>query len=232
MNVIMLAAGIGSRLFPLTKDTPKCLLKVKDDETILHRTVRILRTIDPELKLNVVVGFESKKIIDDLNGINIFQNPFFRITNSIASLWFAKELLTNDVVIINADVYLNEDVFRKILATNGNFVVLDSSKICNDADYKIVTSNESVINMGKTIPNDEYFGEYAGISKLNRAGALLLKDKIDEMLQNENYDTWYETALVNLIKDNALDISYLDIKGTDWIEIDSIKDLQYARKHL
>nr|WP_319540132.1 phosphocholine cytidylyltransferase family protein [uncultured Methanospirillum sp.] len=231
MNLIILAAGIGSRLYPLTKETPKCLLKINESDTLLEKTIRIINQSQIKFNKTIVVGFKADQIINKINNFNVVINPFFRVTNSIASLWLSREHLNSDILIINGDICFSEIVLRKILeSTLENFVVIDSSKKCNDADYKIVFNNGLVSNMGKNIPFDNYSGEYAGITKLNNEGSLLLKKKIDEMINEEHYDTWYETALLALIRDNNFQLSYLDISGDKWVEIDSSKDLEYAKQ--
>lgn len=230
MNIIILAAGVGSRLYPLTKNTPKSMLKIDENQTILERTISTINNVSNKTNIKIVIGFKGSIISDKMANIECIENPFFRITNSIASLWFARSMLNDEVIIINSDVCFEEDLFREIIeCKKENFVLLDNTKKCSDADYKVVTQNELVVNMGKSIPHDAYFGEYAGITKLNKKGAQLLKEKIDEMVEREDYDTWYETALVNLIKENYFKLSYLNIQGKKWLEIDTAKDLEYAK---
>ena len=81
--------------------------------------------------------------------------------------------------------------------------------------------------MGKGSLSGEYLGEYAGITKLNKEGTYKLRSKIISMVLEENYNTWYETALVELIKE-GFKLNYLNIKGMDWAELDSYKDIQKA----
>lgn len=233
MNVIILAAGVGSRLYPLTKETPKCLLKIDGDNSILDHNLSIIRDLNFADRIKIVVGFEAQKIIDSVIDVEIVLNPFFRRTNSIASVWFCREFLNERVIIMNGDVCFSKEVLQMILNHNKtNFVVLDKSHKCTDADYKIVVENDLVSNMGKTIPFDNYCGEYAGITHLDKNGALCLRKKIETMMIEENYDTWYETALVELIKENGFELSYLDISGQKWAEIDTIKDLEYLKHQI
>jgi L-glutamine-phosphate cytidylyltransferase len=231
MNLIILAAGIGSRLYPLTKETPKCLLKINSSDTILEKTISIVNKSQIHFDKTIVVGFKSDQIIKKIKDFYVILNPFYRVTNSIASLWLARDRLNDEILIMNGDICFSETVLKKILDSPlENFVVIDSSKKCNDADYKIVFTEGFVTNMGKNIPFDNYSGEYAGITKLNKEGASLLKEKIEEMVNNEQYDTWYETALLALINENNFKLSFLDISGERWVEIDSGKDLDYAKK--
>lgn len=231
MNCIILAAGTGSRLFPLTKKLPKCLLNLHDNRSILERTIGIIRDVDQSIDITVVVGFERDQIYKKIDNVNFFANPFFRVTNSVASLWFARNKLDSDVLIINSDVCFSRDVLQSILSCEkDNFVVLDSSKKCTDADYKVVVRDGTVSNMGKNVPFDNYFGEYAGITRLDSSGASLLGCEIERMLNIEEYDTWYETALVHLVQENKITLEFMDIQGQKWTEIDTVKDLSIAKK--
>jgi len=206
-------------------------LKIDQNDTILDKTVNIIDKSQVHFNKTIVVGFKADQIINKLKNFQIIVNPFFRVTNSIASLWLARELLNDDVFIMNGDICFSGTVLKKILESPlDNFVVIDSSKKCNDADYKIVFSNGFVTDMGKNIPFDNYSGEYAGITRLNKKGALLLKQKIEEMVNKEQFDTWYETALLGLIRENGFQLSVLDISGEKWVEVDSVKDLDYAKK--
>ena len=228
VNIIFLAAGIGSRAYPLTEKLPKCLLKI-GKETIIDHSFNV---IGSTFSKYIVAGFEYQKIMKKMeNKCNIIINPFFKKTNSIASLWFAKNILCDDVIIINADIYFTTDIFSEILNfKEHSFVVCDSSRNFNDSDYKITVKKNRILNMGKTIDANLYCAEYAGITKLCKKDALLLSDKIDCMVKNGEYDTWYETALVRLINEKKLNLSFLDISNYKWTEIDTIQDLKLARK--
>jgi choline kinase len=244
MVVIILAAGIGSRLYPLTKNTPKCLLKV-NERTLLEENLATIESVDKNIEKIIVVGFEHEKILNALHKyslyskLSIVRNPFYDLTNSIASLWLVMSAMNitdrdfDNYVIINADVYFNRDVFADVIYSPlQNFVICDNSKKCSDADYKIVTYRERVSNMGKIVPFDKYYGEYAGITKLNFIAWNHLVEEINKMMFKREYGTWYETALVNLIKKKKLNLAYINISTESWDELDSLKDLIRIRKTL
>jgi len=232
-KVIILAAGIGSRAYPLTKDIPKCLLKI-GKVFLLKKIIDTILEIDKSIKIDVVVGYKAKKVEESLKnyGVTFIRNPFYKLTNSIVSLWFAllnrRELA--ECVIVNGDICFEKKVLEEVLKFNSNCVVCDSSKKCTDADYKVVVKNEFVVNMGKHILSDKYFAEYAGIIKLDFLSVHRLFQTIECMLELEEYDTWYETAVVYCIKRKALILPYKDIKGKRWIEIDTAADLKKAKK--
>jgi choline kinase len=225
MKVIFLAAGVGTRLRPLTNNVPKCLFKIGRDETVIGRMVKMVKKhIDAQIY--VVTGFMHEKVESSLSGVTFIYNPFYRITNSIVSLWFAQEHLDDDVIIINADVVIEEAILVEFMKTQ-DVVMMDSSKI-SSADYKVATYNNRVVMMSKEL--SKYAGEYAGMSKLSHQSAIVLKHKINEMIQNDQFDEWYENALVNMILDDEFILNVCDVAQLRWVEVDRVDDLPIAHE--
>jgi L-glutamine-phosphate cytidylyltransferase len=107
MRYIILAAGVGERLHPLTTINPKCLYKLDENSTVIKRTIDLINSYDSNAEIIVVVGYMFDMFAQELDGVKFIRNPFYKITNSIASLWFAKEYLYGDFVILNGDVVMN-----------------------------------------------------------------------------------------------------------------------------
>ncbi|MFA5054963.1 MAG: phosphocholine cytidylyltransferase family protein [Dehalococcoidia bacterium] len=227
MKVIILAAGLGTRLRPLTTNIPKCLFKLSKDQTIIGRMVNIIKKIS-DSPVYVVTGFMHEKIEGQLAGVEFVHNPFYRVTNSIVSLWFAREHLDDDVIIINSDIVIQAPIFEEVLKIEHPAAVLIDSSKARTADYKVATYNDRVIMMSKELTANS--GEYVGITKLSRAAAGSLKQKIEEMVKNDQIDEWYENALVNMILDDDFDLNYVDVSHLQWVEIDTVDDLLMARK--
>ena len=228
MKYIILAAGLGTRLHPYTRNYPKSMLKLSNDKFVLQYTIDCIRKFDETAQIYTVVGFNQEFIRNIITGCDFIENPFYNVTNSIASLWFARDLLNEDITIINADVVFEEKLWQKIINTNMEaFVCIDSS-IKQDGDYNVQILNDKVIVMSKELK--EYYGEYCGITKLNQKNAVLLREEIESMVNNGYYNEWYENALVQNILDNKMTVKYMDIKEYSWAELDTINDLFLARK--
>lgn len=229
MRYIILAAGKGTRLNPLTYNYPKCLYKLDDNTSVLQRMVYLIKNSDIEAEIIVIVGFMDKDVVDEIQGVHFIKNPFYEVTNSIASLWFIREKLCEEIVIINGDIVTDEKLIRDIITkpTDRPAVLMDSS-IKKDGDYNVQVSGDHVVIMSKEIKN--YSGEYAGITKLDKKSALLLKNEIEKMVSDGYYDQWYENALVQLIFRNNFKLHYIDISNYNWTEIDDVNDLVFAKK--
>ncbi len=227
MRVIILAAGIGKRLKPFTTSIPKCLFKLGEDETLLSRMINIAKDNSVN-EICVVTGFQHSLIEEAISGVKFVHNPFYRVTNSIASMWFARDYLDDDVILINADIVFQDSLFKKVLEFDRPaFVVMDSSKV-SEADYKVAVLNHKVVMMGKDLSNAS--GEYAGITRLSKKSASELRNKIESMILSDQIGDWYETALVSMILEDSFSLYFLDVPQCAWTEIDTADDLLEAKK--
>lgn len=230
MTYIFLVAGKGTRLQPLTLKYPKTLYKLDENTTVLQRMVKLIKKYDKTAEIIVVTGFMRDIIEKSISDVTFVYNPFYEVTNSIASLWFAKEYLDRDnVALINGDIVMSDSLIKNVLCkeTDKPLVLMDAS-IKKDGDYNVQIEGDKVIVMSKGL--DEYAGEYAGIAKLDKATLGLYKNEVESMIENGLYDQWYEDALVEMIFKNNFSVYYEDISEYDWTEIDSVCDLVFAKK--
>jgi len=228
MTYIFLVAGKGIRLHPLTFNHPKSLYKLDKNTSVLQRMINLIRSYDNEANIVIVTGFMSCKIERSVNEVVFIKNPFYAITNSIASLWFARNYLDGDVVIINGDIVVSSKLIKDIIVNPIEVpTVLIDSSIKSQGDYNVQVNDERVVVMSKEIT--EYYGEYAGITKLEKNSSKTLREEIDLMINEGFTDQWYENALVQLIFRDDFRLSYVDISEYDWTEIDSANDLIKAQ---
>lgn len=230
MTYIILVAGKGSRLHPLTLSYPKSLYKLDAKTSVLKRMVNLIKKNDKDSEIVVVVGFMSEKIKSELENVTFVLNPFYEVTNSIASLWFAQEFLDREfVTIINGDIVMEENLIRDIVCnkTDEPRVCIDSSIKC-DGDYNAQVAGNRVLVMSKNL--DDYYGEYAGVTRLNKESALKLRNCVNSMVENGMYDQWYENALVQMIFNEDFIVYYDDIQEYKWTEVDCVDDMLLAKK--
>lgn len=229
MRYIFLVAGKGTRLQPLTLSHPKSMFKLDKDTTLIQRMVCLIQKLDSQADIIVVTGHMRRSIEKELKGVTFVHNPFYEVTNSIASLWFAREYLETDhVVLIDGDIVMSEELMRDIVCmpVEAPLVLLDSS-IKTDGDYNVEVSGNRVLVMSKELSS--YYGEYAGITKLDRNAAMLMKNEMEIMVEEGSYNQWYEDVLVQLIFKNDFRLYYKDIADYDWTEVDCVSDLLHAK---
>lgn len=230
MKYILLVAGKGTRLQPLTLKHPKSMYKLDKNTTLLQRMVKLIKKYDNEADIVIVTGHMHRSIEEQVEGVRFIFNPFYEVTNSIASLWFAKdELDSENVVLIDGDIVMSDELVRDVMCkpVDRPYVLVDSS-IKTDGDYNVEISQDQVLVMSKDL--DSYYGEYAGVTKLNHDSALLMKTEMENMVEEGFYDQWYENALVQLIFKTNFKLFYIDISNYEWTEVDSVNDLFLAKR--
>lgn len=229
MKYIFLVAGKGTRLNPLTLSHPKSMFKLDNNTTLIQRMVKLIKKNDRSAEIIVVTGHMHRSIEEELQDVEFVFNPFYEVTNSIASLWFAKKyLLDDDVVIIDGDIVMSDRLVREVVCEpiRKPMVLVDSS-IKTDGDYNVEVSGDKVLVMSKEL--ETYYGEYAGITKLDKKSAAKMCREMDFMIEEGCYDQWYENALVQLIFKEDFHLYYRDISEYEWTEVDSVNDLIVAK---
>ena len=232
MTYIILSAGKGAKLQPLTLNHPKSLYKLDDKTTVLQRLVRMIRKFDTEAEIVVVVGYMYKQIKHELEDDNVkfVHNPFYSNTSSMGSLWFAKDYLQREnVTIINGDIVTSDKLLQDVICQHTDYpcVLLDSSR--RDANkYNVQVQGDLVCVMSKNLT--DYMGNYASVTKLDAVSARFLLEQLNQMVNDEMYNLFYEDALVQMIFQTNFELYYKDIKEYKWTEVDCVDDLLKARQ--
>ncbi len=230
MKYVLMAAGRGTRLQPFTNDMPKCLVQLTPSETIIERCIRLIKKYDPKGEIIVIGGFEYDKLRDVVGDTcRCVRNPFFKVTNSIASIWMARDMIGRDdhLVTFNADVVFDEEIARRICRPPQRTAVLYDSTITENGDYNVQIHNDRVVIMGKELKT--YSGEYVGITRIHRRDMGRVFDEMNHMVLNDMYDQWFESTLVRLILHRMMEIGGDDIAGCRWSEIDDIGNVFKVR---
>ena len=232
MTYIILAAGKGNNLQPLTLKYAKTSYKLDEETTVLQRMVRSIRKAEKNAEIAVVVGYKAEEIRKELDGENIHfvVNPFYEVTNSISSLWFARDYLDREnVAIVHGDVVFSDEIISSILTvpTDYPYVLADSSCV-SPGSYNIVAKNGQVLVMSKKL--EHFSARYCCLTKLDPVSARLLKEEVDNMINSNMYDQFFEDSLVQMIMFHGFQLFYKDISGQKWAEVDSVDDLLTAQE--
>jgi len=225
MKAIIMAAGIGSRLLAISGGKPKCLITA-GKETLIRRAVRLLR--QQKIKdITVITGYKSELIHQELMNENVqyFHNPFYRATNSIASLWLAKDLLTEDVILMNADLFFVESILDVALSQTKDAVMLSDSTRIETADFRFGVDGSRILKTGNQLSNHETDCEYVGIVRIDKNFIHPFKHHLETLISQGDFNNWWEGVLYSLIE-KGIDIFHQDIKGSFWTEVDDRRDYQ------
>lgn len=229
---IILAAGKGHNLQPLTLKYPKTSFRLDEETTVLQRMVRSIRRYDKNAEIVVVIGYLADTVKQELaeDNCKFVENPFYEVTNSISSVWFARQYMEREnVTIVHGDAVFSEEIIEKFLCkeTDHPYVVVDSSCV-KPGTYNAVTRDGQVLVMSNKLEN--FNAKYCCMTKLDAVSARLLKGEIDSMIHKNMYDQFFEDSLVQLIMFHDFQLFAEDIAGKPWSEVDTVDDLLNAQQ--
>jgi choline kinase len=239
MRAIVLSAGQGKRLLPLTASRPKCLLEINDDQSVLDFQLESLARCGIE-HTTVLVGFGAEyvehSIAESRFGemeVTTFYNPFYTVTDNLATCWMARAAMTDDFILLNGDTVFENDLLRRVLdAPREPIAVTIDRKPEYDADDMKVTldTDGRLIAIGKELPLHAVDGESIGMLRFCGTGVQAYLDALDlAMRQPESLRNWYLSVVNELAQKIA--IQTVSIEGLWWAEIDSPADLDSVRGH-
>ena len=237
MKAIVLSAGQGRRLLPLTADLPKCLLPIDGDTSVLSRQLEELSACGIERAI-VVVGFGAEHVERHLAehpvpglSIELHYNPFFGRSDNLATCWLSRSAMKEDFLLLNGDTLFEHAVLERVLETSSApiTVTVDHKAGYDDDDMKVsLDARGRVLAIGKTLPVASVGGESIGLIAFREQGAKLFVDGLEEAIRGEEaMSRWYLSVIHDLAQDHPIETC--SIRGLWWQEIDSKQDLDAAR---
>lgn len=232
IKAVILAAGVGSRIRPLTDNCPKCLLAIGGN-TILEMMISHIQGCGINEVL-FVVGYLQEKIKDYVKkkfpelDVHFITNERYSETNTGYSLMLTKEWIGNSTFIkFDADVVFDKNILMKLIDCEyENCFCIDKNIQLDAEEVKVIIDQKNrVIRASKTANPKDAIGESIGIEKISGETAKLLFEELAIMMEDEqNHQEYYEAAYERLI-DNSVPFYALDISGLRWTEIDTHNDL-------
>ena len=237
MKAIVLSAGQGRRLLPLTDREPKCLLEVDGPRTVLEFQLRSLARCGIR-QVTVVVGFGADRVerfldanrIPGLRVDSLF-NPFFASSDNLATCWLARSVMTEDFVLLNGDTLFEDRVLQRLLDDSRSpvTVTIDHKERYDDDDMKVsVDASGRLLAIGKQLPPESVGGESIGMLCFRDSGVKCFRDELERAIRGaEGLRAWY-LSVVNEMA-GRVPIATVSIDGFWWREIDSRADLDGVR---
>jgi len=248
MNAIILAAGMSSRLRPITSDKPKCMLKLFN-ETILERQIKIFRNYNIN-DITIVTGYRSEVI--DISNVNYVKNENYATTNINESLFCALEPSNGPVLVTYSDIVFEQKIIQQMLE------ITDGIRLAVDLDWKkhyqnrtmhtlseaenVLVENGRILQIRKNIPKssqNQQIGEFLGIMTLSSEHVKILLDRYS-YLKNNHIGTFhsssslhmaYLTDMLQEMIDFGVRINPVFAEGR-WFEIDTLEDIKNAEKSI
>lgn len=246
-RAIIIAAGMGRRLAPVTDDAPKCLTEL-GGKTLLDRAVSAFRAHGIE-EISLVRGYLGHML--EGRGLRLFDNPSYRDNNILASFFYAKEAMTGAFLSTYSDIVFHPDIVGDLIRAQGDIVLvvdrdwkrayegrtlhpISEAEVCQ-------VSGGRVVAVGKGVPAEGARGEFIGLAKYSARGAKLLLEVWEELCARyaatpeapfqraASFKKAYLTDLFMELIERGEEITTLDING-NWCEIDTLQDLERARR--
>jgi 2-aminoethylphosphonate-pyruvate transaminase len=230
MKVVILAAGIGRSLYPLTKDRPKTLLSVAGATLLERLLTQVTRHGASPV---VVVGHARDRVLDLIRRVQptlparveVVDNPLHERTNTLYSLWLARQHCRGEeLVVVDGDLICDDAVIDALMADPRDAVLaIDRLRVMGDEEVKVVCAEDGrVTAIGKTLAAGGAHGEFLGLARYSAPAAEDLMSILDELAGADSLGAYYEDAIDLLARRRA--VASLDVSGKKWVEIDFVGD--------
>ena len=229
MKAIILAAGMGTRMHPMTVNCPKGMLEL-NGYSVLEHQIKLLKKCGID-KIEIITGYQNHKIEKHIaNDAKYYFYPNYRETNNLYTLNYHLNLLKEDLLILFSDVLISPKSLNKLLNNNLDFALLVDMDKCDESTMRVVIENNKISDIGSHIIPKDGDGNFIGIAKFSNQGSKLLKNKIKSLTENGMYTNDYYTIAVAKLAMERQNIIPVNIDGLPWMEIDTYDEYQKAQK--
>ncbi len=234
MKAIILSAGQGSRLGPLTHDRPKCLIEF-NGRSLLDRQLDALAANGVDEAV-VVTGFgddQVEAVLARRSGgpkVRTIFNPFYKVADNLGSLFVARDELAGGVLVWNGDTLVSDKLLARVIgnsAQDGICVTIDRKPAYDDDDMKVVADADGRLRaIGKRIAHGVN-AESIGLLAFRGDGATRFRAAIERAMRTpEGTTIWFLRVIHHLAQDS--EVWTLDIAGEQWGEVDFPEDVAHA----
>ncbi len=231
VRAIIPAAGVGTRLQPLTDSIPKCLVEIAGVSLIARALRRLERAGVSDVV--VVTGYRADQLVDSVQAlcfrppVTFVHNADYRTSDNIVSLLETASFWgSGDVLVLDADVLFAQRLVDTMVGAAGDLLAVDTAAEPARIDMAIELRDGAAWHLGKDLPPDRVHGEFFGMSRWSREGGRSLIMTVQEMVASGEVGTWYPFAIRRLAK--AQPVGVVETLSGEWLEIDGLADLERA----
>ncbi|MBL4559912.1 MAG: phosphocholine cytidylyltransferase family protein [Labilibaculum sp.] len=233
-TALLLAAGTGSRLYPLTKSSPKCLTLVSE-KSIIERLVTNLKK-QGFTRLVIVTGYQKECIMDFLGSksgnltIEYINSPLYQTTNNIYSLWMARNIINEPFVLFESDLVLNTSLLNEMVLPD-KMAVAKMQPWLNGTTVSLNKQNQvTKFHKGTTDTYTDIRYKSVNIYSFSLASWQAIIIRLNQYIAEGGVNCYYETVFSEMIDDKTLSFESVSFDDKPWYEIDTIYDLAEAEK--
>jgi len=236
MNVVILAAGIGSRFGDVTANVPKCLLTL-GEKCILEMQLESLLAISEVEKIFVVIGHQREKISHFVfnseysDKVELIENLNYATTNNMYSLFLASnQVRGKEFILCNGDVAFTSKSVLRLSNSNKSEILVDPRKYTDDNMKVIFDSNGDLLDISKTIKKENSNGISMDVYKFSQEDSETLFQFIEREIDEGRNSNWTEMALSVLCAKQMINLKKVEIEDDLWFEVDNQSDIRSARE--
>ena len=233
MKALILAAGVSRRLYPQTYNIPKCLLEVGGKPIINYQLEAL-----SELGINditMIVGYHREMLVEsveknfpELNFKFIVNHHYFE-TNTAYSVYVGKEELSDQHLLMNADVVYPKELLSKLYHSSFENILAVDIKSCGREEVKVIDGGQNKISaIGKDLIEDQCLGEFIGVAKFSLEFMNKFVKALGQLIEAGGKNDYFEAGIEQLLEKQL--VHYVDVSEYPCLEIDFIEDLELARK--
>jgi len=233
-NAIILAAGIGSRLRPLTEKSPKCCVPV-GGQSLLKRIIGQILATESDFGIYVAAGYLVGSVREEVMGfgskVTVVENVDFSTTNNMESCRRVLEQMAIDdtVLILNGDCIYADAIVERMVHARYDSIGVDSGRY-SDESMKVRIRNGRIVDIAKTLPEGSNCVTSIDFYRFGARSAQLLFEIMQRYRAKDDLNQWTEVAIQDLLRKENVAIGPIDIKGHSWVEIDNHLDLAEAER--
>ena len=236
-HAILLSAGQGSRMLPLTAERPKCLIDFSGRSLLAWQIEMLAR--GGVKRIDVVTGFMTDRVDAELASINDPRvtittkfNPFYKVADNLGSCWIARDAMDGDFLILNGDTLISEEIVAKAQAGSDwpIAVTVDIKPAYDSDDMKVNRTPDGRLNrIGKTLTAAESNAESIGFLAFRGEGAALFREAVRAAMRTpEGVQHWYLKVIDSLAPTGK--VGTVSIESLGWGEVDFLTDIEAATK--
>ncbi len=227
MQAVILAAGYGSRLERVSGGAPKCLLPIGGAPLIEHQ-LEALHDAGVG-KILVVIGHKADEVRAVLgHRVEFIENTRYSETNSLYSLWLAREWVKGPFVLLNCDLLFHPEILDRLLSKRGSALAYDPTSSKGKEQTKVAISEGRVIDLGKDLQPELARGESLGMISFDADAVHPLFARAHALIQQGAENSWVIEAVRSVCTE--VDVKAVNMAGSPWVEIDFPNDYERAIK--
>ena len=240
MKGLILSAGMGTRLDPLTRTCPKCMVHVAG-KPIMEHQLDALRSAGVN-ECTVVVGYMADSVRNhfgrEFHGVSLsyVENTVYSETNNLYSLCLAKADLDGDTVLLEGDLVFDDELIGRLVGLDDeNVAIVDRFESYMDGTVVLANNGVATAMVLKADQGSDFdYGPVLKTVNIYRLSRETLADSIipemEEFIANGRTDQYYEAAFAKLIESGSMNMAVMMTDKNRWAEIDTLEDLSKAEK--